>query len=126
DADGPTDEGEQDRLREELCTDLRLGSAECTAQPDLGAPLEHADQHDVGDADSTDEERDGAKAEEEAVESTLGVGARGEGGGGLAHVDLVGRLGVRGRAENGLDGRSLARDASDVHGGRVAVEAEVA
>src|SRR5204863_4850971 len=32
----------QDRLGEELRTDLRLGSAERTAQPDLGTPLVHS------------------------------------------------------------------------------------
>ena len=47
-------------------------------KPDLGAALEHGDEHDVRDADGADEQGDGAESEEEAVERALGVGARGE------------------------------------------------
>ena len=58
--------------------DLRSGGAERAAQADLRAAFEHADDHDVGDADRADEQRDGAEAEEQAVEGALGVGFGGE------------------------------------------------
>ena len=100
DADGAAEQREQDRLGEELAADLAFGRAERAAQPDLGAALEDADQHDVGDADGADEERDGAESEEEAVERALRFGAGGERGGGLADVDLVRRLRVGGGGEH--------------------------
>ena len=105
---------------------MPLGGAERAAQSDLGAALEDADEHDVGDADGADEQRDGAEAEEETVERALRVGAGGERGGGLADVDLVRRFGVGGGAEHRLDGRRLARHRADVDRRRMAVEAEVA
>ena len=69
---------------EELDADVALGGAERAAQPDLGAALEHGDEHDVGDADGADEQGDGAEAEEQAVERALGGGAGDERVGGLA------------------------------------------
>ena len=75
DAGGAAEQGEQDRLGEELGADVALGGAERAAQADLGAAFEHGDDHDVGDADGADEQRDGAEPEEEAVERALGVGA---------------------------------------------------
>jgi hypothetical protein len=57
--DGADEQREQDRFREELVADLYFGRAECPAQPDLGASLEHPDQHDGRDANSADQKRDG-------------------------------------------------------------------
>jgi len=51
------DEGEQDRLGEELRPDLGLGRAEGAAEADLGAAFEDGDDHDVGDADGSDDQR---------------------------------------------------------------------
>ena len=104
DADGAADEGEQDRFGKELDADVAFGGAERAAQPDLGAAFEDGDDHDVGDADCADEERDGAEAQEEAVEGALGVGLGDEGGRGLADVDLAGVLRVGGGGEQVVDG----------------------
>ena len=51
-----------------------LGGAQGTAQTDLAAPFEHPDQHDVADADRSNQQRDGAQAQEEAVEGPFGFG----------------------------------------------------
>ena len=59
DADQPADDAEQHRLDEELQQDVALPGAERLAQADLAGPLADADQHDVGDADAADEQRDG-------------------------------------------------------------------
>ena len=69
------------------------GRAERPAQPDLGAPLEHGDDHRVRDPDPADEQRDRAEAEEERV-NALGRGrARLERVGRPGDVDLLGLLG---------------------------------
>src|SRR6266404_238188 len=57
DAGSAADEGEQDGFGEELGADVPLGRAEGAAETDLGPPLEHPDEHDVADADGTDEQR---------------------------------------------------------------------
>jgi hypothetical protein len=49
-----------------LGSDLAFGGAEAAAEADLGAALEHANKHDVGDADRADQQRDGAEAEEQS------------------------------------------------------------
>src|SRR5712691_1752440 len=120
------EQGEEDRLGEELRADLAFGSAEGAAKADLGATFEDADQHDVADPDRADQQRDCAEAEEEAVEGALCGGAGGERGGGLADVDLVGCFGVGGGGKHGLDGGDLACLRADVDGGRMVVEGEVA
>jgi len=51
-----------------------LGGPESTAQPDLGASFEDGDDHDLGHPDRTDDEGHRAKAQDQAVESALGVG----------------------------------------------------
>src|SRR5437660_12854371 len=96
DTDDAAEEGEQDSFEEELDADVALGGTQRPAQPDLGAALKHRDDHDVGHADGADEQGHGPEAEEEAVEGGLGVGLGDQGGGGLAHVDLVGSLGIGG------------------------------
>ncbi len=99
----PPSRERSDRFGKELCPDLPFGRAEAAAQADLAAALEDADEHDVGDADGADEQRDGAESEEEAIEGALRVGAGGERSGGLADVDLVRCFGVGGGGENGLE-----------------------
>ena len=142
-ADDAADEGEQDRLGEELGPDLALRRAEGAAQADLRAAFEHRDDHDVGDADGAHDQGHDAEPEEEAVERPGRGGAGGEHVGGLADVDLVGCLGVGGRREQRLHrglvagggahvdrarraGLLLAADDADVAevplGGRVADE----
>jgi len=46
------------------------GGAECAAQADLGAALDDRDDHHVGDADATDEQRDRAETQEQGGERT--------------------------------------------------------
>ena len=55
-----------------------LVAPEGAAQPDLGAPFEDGDDHDVGHADGADQQRDRAQAEEQAVERAGGVGLGGQ------------------------------------------------
>jgi hypothetical protein len=81
-ADDAAGDGQQDRLAEELGAYLALGRAEGAAEADLGAALEHRDDHDVGDADGADDQGHDAEAEEEAVERSGRGGAGGEGVGG--------------------------------------------
>ena len=105
---------------EELDADLAFGRAERAAQADLRAAFEHADDHDVGDADRADEERDRAEAEEQAVEGAFGVGFGDERVGRLGDVDLAGVLGVGGGGEHVVDGVDLVGLGADVDLGRVA------
>src|SRR3954451_13000080 len=72
---GAAQQREQHRFGEELDADVSLGGAERAAEPDFGAAFEHADEHDVADADGADEQGDRAEAKEQAVERAFGVGA---------------------------------------------------
>jgi len=49
--------------------------AEGAAEPDLAAPFQHGDDHDVGDADVAHDQGDRAEGEEQAAERGGGVGA---------------------------------------------------
>jgi len=88
---------------EELGADVPLGRPEGTAKSDLGASFEHPDEHDVSDADGTDQQRHRAESEEETVERALRFGTRGERGRGLADLHLVGCLRVGAGGEDRLD-----------------------
>ena len=101
----PPSSSEEDGFGEELGADVTFGGAEGAAQPDLGAAFEDRDDHDVGHADRADQEGNGAEAEEQAVEGTLGVGLGDQSGGGLADVDLAGVLGVGGGGQEAVDRR---------------------
>ena len=90
DADGAAGQGQHDRLGEELGPDLAPGGAKGAAQPDLLTALKHGDDHDVGDADRADQQRDRAEAEEQGVERSLDVGLGGERGRRLGDGDLAG------------------------------------
>src|SRR5262249_56763466 len=70
--------GEQQRFGEELGADVGFGGAEGAAQADLAAPLEHRDDHHVGDADPADQQGDRAEAEKQRVERGFGGGAGGQ------------------------------------------------
>ena len=102
DARGAAGQGQQDRLGQELGADLAPGGAQRPAQPDLGAALEHGDDHDVGHPDRADQQRDRAEAEEQGVERAAGVGLGGERGRGLGDVDLAGVFRVGLRAEQAV------------------------
>src|ERR1700678_2700987 len=54
------DQGEQDRLGQELGADLAPGGAERSPQPDLLTAFQHGDDHDVRDPDRADQQGDGA------------------------------------------------------------------
>ena len=45
--------------------DMPSGRAERPSEPDLGAPLEDRDEHDVGNADTTDQQRDRPKSQDQ-------------------------------------------------------------
>src|SRR5260221_1482394 len=74
--------------------DLAAGGAERPAQPDLGATLEDGDDHDVGDPDRADQQRDRAEAEEQGVEGALGVGLGGRAADGWETVTWPGFSGL--------------------------------
>jgi arabinofuranan 3-O-arabinosyltransferase len=75
----PAEDGQQERLGEELGTDLPARRPLGPAQADLPPPLQNGNDHGVGDADTTDEQADGAEAEEQAGEGPGGGGTGGEG-----------------------------------------------
>src|SRR5262249_16853309 len=112
-------------LGEELGADVTFGSAQGAAQADLGAAFEDGDDHDVGDADGADEQRDRAEAEEQAVEGAFGLGLGDEGGGWLGDGDLAGGFGVGGGREQRVDGGDLAGLSAQVDGAGVPVEVQV-
>ena len=58
DTEQSADAGKQDRLDEELAENVASSHPERFAHADLSGPFGHGDQHDVHDADSTDEQRD--------------------------------------------------------------------
>ena len=127
DAGDAAGQGQQDGLGQELGADLASGGAQGAAQPDLGAAFQDGDDHDVGDPDRADQQRDRAQAEEQGVEGALGVGLGGERGRGLGDVDLVRvfRVGLVSEqaVHPGGDGRGAG--GADVDLRRVAVEVQV-
>src|SRR2546428_9020621 len=79
----------------------------------------------MGDAAHADKEGNGAEAEEQAVEGTLGVGLSDEGGGGLADVDPAGVLWVGGGGQEVIDRVDPVVLGPQVDGGGMPVEAQV-
>ena len=79
-----------------MCSDA---GAERAAQADLGAALEHRDDHHVGDPDAADQQRHRAEAEEHRGERALRVRARLQRVGGTADLRLFGVLRVGGRGQ---------------------------
>jgi len=73
--------------------------AERAAQADLAAALEHRDHHHVRDPDPADEQRDGAKPEQQRGQRVLGRGTCGERVGWAADGDLLRALRIGGRGE---------------------------
>ena len=114
----PPMRGEQDRLGEELGPDLGLRRAEGATEADLRAAFQHRDDHDVGDADGTHDQRHDPEPEEEAVERPRRGGPGGEHVGRLADVDLVGCLGVGGRREQRLHRGDVVGVRAHVDGAR--------
>jgi hypothetical protein len=55
---------------------VSAGSAEGAAESDFAAAFEHGDDHDVGDPDRADQERDGTKAEQQSGELVLPTSIR--------------------------------------------------
>ena len=85
----------------------RRVAPERAAQPDLAAPLEHRDHHDVGDADAADEQRHAAEPEQQRGERLVGLRLRRERVGGSAHLHLVWRLRVGRRRQHVAHGVDL-------------------
>jgi hypothetical protein len=127
DAGGAAGQGEHDGLGEKLGADLAAGGAQGAAQPDLLAAFQHGDDHDVGDPDGADQQRDRAEAEEQGVERALGVSCGGERVRGPGDVDLVGVFRAGLRAEQAVDagGGGGGVDGADVDLRRVPVEVQV-
>jgi hypothetical protein len=95
-------------LGQELGADLAPGGAERPPQPDLRPALQHRDDHDVRHPDRTCQQGDRSEAQEQPVQRALGIGAGGERGRRLAHVDLVGILGIGRLGQHGLHRGDLA------------------
>ena len=69
-----TEHGDHDGLDQELDEDLPTGGAEGLADPDLAHPLGERGEHDVGDDDAADQQRDDAAGEEgDVVDHALAV-----------------------------------------------------
>src|SRR5262249_34429974 len=117
---------QQKGFGEELDADVLPGGAECTAQPDFGAALEHGDHHGVGNADAAHEQGDGAEAEQQPGEGLVGGGLGGERVGRPGHVDLVGLRRVGGPGEQVANGFDGVGGGPGVDGRDVGVGAEVA
>ena len=62
------------RLDDELAGDVATGRAERAPQADLRSPFEHRDHHHVGDADTADDERDGAQPEQQPPQALVDAG----------------------------------------------------
>src|SRR4029453_15345899 len=121
---GAAQQRQQQRLDHELGADVALGGAQGAAQADLGAALQHADDHDVGDADPTDQQRHPAKPQQQRVERALGGGLGGQRVGGAGDLDLVGVLGVGGGRQHPLHPGDLVGVGAHVDGAGRAVVAE--
>lgn len=68
----PPSPGEHRRLQQELLQDRPAGGADGLADADLAGPLGHRNQHDVGDPDPADDQRDaGDRAGEQGQEGEL-------------------------------------------------------
>ena len=71
---GPTKHRDHDGLDQELDEDLPAGGAERLADPDLAHPFGERGEHDVGDDDAADQQRDDAAGEEgDVVDHALAV-----------------------------------------------------
>ena len=70
--------GQQHRLEQELQADVARPGADRLAQADLPGPLAHRDQHDVGDADAADQQRDPGDRGQHAGEDAQDVAEHAE------------------------------------------------
>ena len=118
DAGDAADGREDQRFRDELNHDVAARRAERAPQPDLGSPLQDGDDHDVGDADATDEQCDGAKAQQQFGQRARRGGLGLQLGRGAAGGHLIGVLGVRGRRQGPEDRVDVVRVGADVDGAR--------
>jgi hypothetical protein len=70
----PAEQCEQQRLGQELATDVRPGRAQGAPQADLRAALQHRDHHDVGDAHAADQQGDRPEPQQQRGEGGVGGG----------------------------------------------------
>jgi hypothetical protein len=68
----------ESNVGEELHCDVAACRAERPPEANLGPPLEHGDDHDVRDAEPTDDECDGGEPEEQSAKRLLRRGPRGK------------------------------------------------
>src|SRR5258706_8564592 len=87
-ADDAADNGEQDRLTEELRPDLALRRTKGATEADLRAAFQNRYDHDVGDTDGTHDQCHHPEPEKEAVERPRRIGPGGERVGRLAYGQL--------------------------------------
>jgi peroxiredoxin len=64
DADDAAHEGERGRFEQELDGDVPTPRADCPAEAYFSAPLQDRDDHDVGDTDSANQQRDRSQPDE--------------------------------------------------------------
>ena len=112
------DDGEQDRLTEEVRPDLTLRRSQGATKPDLRAAFQNRDDHDVGDTDGTHNQRHHPEPEKEAVERPRRGGPSGKQVRRPADVHLVRRLGVSGLREQRLHRHLMTGCGSYVHRAR--------
>ena len=111
-------------LGQDLQADVAPRGAERAAQPDLPAPFEDRQHHDVRDSDRADQKRHRAESEQERRELSAGGGSGLERVGRDTDADSVGCLwvGRRGQQRGGL--RDRVDVGLDVDLGRVRGDAE--
>ena len=100
DAPGPANRAQQQRLAEKLDRDVTAGRAQGAPQPDLVAPFQDGDDHDVGDAYPADQERHRPQPQQERGKGIVGRFLRFQRVRGFVDRDLFGELRVgRGRQD---------------------------
>ena len=103
DAGDPPGPGKDQRFGQELADDVAARRPERPAQTDLRAALQHGHEHDVGDSESPDEQRDGPQTQEQGGERRCRRGPGSDRLGWPADLDLLGIRGVRGGRQDGSD-----------------------
>src|SRR6266508_3400641 len=92
DADQPADDGDQDRLGQELPHDISLAGADGAADADLARTFQYCGEHDVHDPDAAYQQRNAGDADHDDVEDELGAAALFQQSGGHHHGEVAGVL----------------------------------
>src|ERR1019366_1734131 len=100
------------------------GGAERPAQPDLGAPLQYRDHHDVGDTKPSSQDGDAAEAQKQRGTGALDGEPGGESVRGTAYLHLLRVVGPRRGGQEGGYLAGMVRDGAHVDAAGVTVVAE--